>query len=144
MIDAQFSKQEIAERQLMRALKLFFEEKDYISVITLAGASEGILGPLAKADGKQSAYGSRKKAFEHVYGQFYGKPPEDKEFNELVNGVRNGLKHFTCGKPMIFDPEQEAINILDSAVKNYILLTGIENEEIMKFRNYHKSLRITF
>ena len=143
-MDAQFSKQEIAERQLTRALKLFFEDKDYISVITLAGASEEILGLLLKADGKQPTYESRKKAFEHVYGQFYGEPPGDKEFNELVNGVRNGLKHFTHGKPMTFDPEQEAINILDSAVTNYSHLTGMENEEIMKFRNYHKSLRIKF
>lgn len=68
MMDAEFTKQEIAERQLMRALKLFFEEKDYISVIILAGASEEMLGLLLNASGQPHAYETNKKAFEHVYG----------------------------------------------------------------------------
>lgn len=144
MTDTSFAKQKIAEQQLLRALRLFFEDKDYISVITLAGASDEILGKLIEANGGCSAYTSRKNAFEDVHQYFYGEPPRTKAFNELVNGVRNGLKHFTDGEPMIFDPEQEAINILDSAVTNYVHLTSDETEEMARFKNYHKGLHIKF
>jgi hypothetical protein len=53
-----FTKLQLAEHQLERALKLFLEEKDYVCAITLAGVSEEILGKLLEKDGKEHALGA--------------------------------------------------------------------------------------
>ena len=56
------TKQQVAEHQLERALRLFLDERDYVSAITLAGASEEILGRLLAKEGKEHALGSFVKA----------------------------------------------------------------------------------
>ncbi len=51
----------IALRQLETALHLYFEGEDYYSVITLAGASEELLGKLSRKDGNDTALEAIKK-----------------------------------------------------------------------------------
>ena len=41
---------EIAKRQLERAISLFFDEQDFVSSLTLAGAAEKILGKILKLE----------------------------------------------------------------------------------------------
>jgi len=48
---------EIAQCQLEMALKIYFEDGDYISALTLAGAAEEILGKKAKESGVRNALG---------------------------------------------------------------------------------------
>ncbi len=49
-----YSKLEIAVHQLERAIKLYLDEKYYISTITLAGASEEILGKIIESAGGET------------------------------------------------------------------------------------------
>ena len=50
-----YSKQSIALAQLETALRLFSVGEDLISVITLAGAAEEILGKLVKSQGRDNS-----------------------------------------------------------------------------------------
>jgi hypothetical protein len=46
-----YTKQQLAEHQLDRAIRLLLDEKDAISAVTLAGAAEEILGKLVELQG---------------------------------------------------------------------------------------------
>ena len=52
-----YTKQQVAEHQLDRAIKLLLDEQDAISSVTLAGAAEEILGTLAEMGGERHALG---------------------------------------------------------------------------------------
>ena len=51
-----YSKLEIATQQLDTALMLYFEDKNYFSVITLAGAAEEILAVYLKLHKQPNAF----------------------------------------------------------------------------------------
>lgn len=128
----------IAEQQLERALKLFLDEKDYISSITLAGAAEDIIAKTLRDKGGKSSFESLKGVF-YVANKSTGTPDRsnkesDKVFNQIANGVRNGLKHYSAGVPLEFDPVQEASNMLDRATSDYFCLTGNETELMRRFK----------
>ncbi|MFZ5608956.1 MAG: hypothetical protein ACOY99_05025 [Pseudomonadota bacterium] len=123
-------KREIARIQLDRAIILMLDEKDYVSAITLAGASEEILGQML---GEKSTYKEFEKAFTKLHERRTGERPEKRIFNALANGVRNGLKHYQDGAPLHFDPEQEAKEIVDRAAVNYFLLTQEETPAMKRF-----------
>ena len=53
-IEETYHKSEIAKSQLTTAVKLFLNKRDLSSVITLAGASSGILDTLVRNEGKES------------------------------------------------------------------------------------------
>jgi hypothetical protein len=130
------TKLQVAEVQLERAISLFFEEKDFISSITLAGAADEIFGKLREAEGESNSYNELNKLFTFLRQSMLQDRPSGKEFNRLVNGIRNSLKHIGDGKEMEFDPEQEAVNIIDRAIENYFALTGNESELMGKFKYY--------
>ena len=130
------NKLSIAEQQLERALCLFFNDKDYISSITLSGAADEILGKIRESNGELSAYNELKKLFHFFHKNTNKETLTSNEFNELANGIRNGLKHFRDGESMDFKPEQEAVNILDRALENYFAITGKESDLMKQFKNY--------
>src|SRR5579859_5424988 len=90
----------IAEHQLDRALRLFLDDRDYVSAITLAGASEEILGKLLEKGGRKH---SLQEFVEHcvtIGHKVFGERWEEKHFRDIANHFRNGLKHITDGEPM--------------------------------------------
>ncbi len=125
-------KLEIAEHQLERSLKLFLEEKDYVCAITLAGASEEILGKLLEKSGKEHALGSFVKACVAAGKVVYNENWSHKDFADMANAFRNDLKHFTDGNPITI-PREAAIEILDRAIENFFALTGRETESMRCF-----------
>jgi hypothetical protein len=50
----EFTKKEIARRQIDTAIALFFAAEDFVSITTLAGAGEEIMGSLLRRAGKVS------------------------------------------------------------------------------------------
>jgi aryl-alcohol dehydrogenase-like predicted oxidoreductase len=58
---------EAAKNQLDRAIKLFFDEADYYSAATLAGASEEILGKMLEAQGEKNALKSLSSAIVEIH-----------------------------------------------------------------------------
>jgi len=127
------SKREIAERQIELALELFFDNKDSLGVITLAGAGEEILGKLLKRDGK-------KAMVDHICSldkKLTGNGRDVKVVNQEINGIRNALKHAN-------DPNEDEIEIdsghaeamLARAVVNYTLFFEEATPLMLKFYEY--------
>ena len=127
----------IALRQLGTALHLYFEGEDYYSVITLAGASEEILGNLSIEAGNDNALDSIKKDVSAVDKACFGEDPTEKEISFLANEMRNSLKHWSQGEPKVikFDARTEAKDMLNRAVNNYYNLTGELTPTMKKFQD---------
>jgi hypothetical protein len=132
---------QVAEHQLEKALLLFLDENDYVSAITLAGASEEILGKLLEKEGKEHAMGSfinfciaEGKAVSNVNWH-------RKDFVHMATFFRNSLKHYTNHKgededEVITIPPEAAIEILDRAINNYWSLTGRTTSSIIRFMGF--------
>lgn len=127
-----YSKLEIAEHQLDQAIRLFLEESDCISAITLAGASEEILGKLLETEGKEHSLGSFVSACIKYGKLIYGESWGSKEFVSQANYFRDGLKHITDGRP-ISVPREAVIEIIDRAIENFVSLTGRESPAMISY-----------
>ncbi len=122
----------VAEHQLERALRLFLDEKDYVCAITLAGASEEILGKLLEKAGKEHALGSFVKACVATGKVVYNENWSHKDFADMANAFRNDLKHYTDGNSITI-PREAAVEILDRAIENFFALTGRETQNMRRF-----------
>ena len=129
--------QYVAVRQLETALRLYFEQEDYYSVITLAGASEEMLGKLLKENGIENSLDSLKKASLAITKQLFGEAPTEKEVVARANDARNRLKHGSPGKPIEFDAKEEAKDMLDRAIDNYYELTSELTDTMQRFQTMH-------
>lgn len=87
----------IALEQLEIAIRLFSEEKAYFAAITLAGASEEILGKLAKHQGKENSIEALKKAACMVHEHLYGEKIEPSAVADRANYAKNKIKHVNPG-----------------------------------------------
>ncbi len=125
------SKLELAERQLEGALRLFLNDRDYVCAITLAGASEEILGKLLEREGRKHSLDELLEMFVSASRNF-GVEVDAKAFRKLANYFRDGLKHIADGAPMVISREP-AENILIRAVDNYWALTGKESALMRQF-----------
>ena len=74
----------VALRQLETALRLYFEQEDYYSVITLAGAAEEILGNLLKENGSEHELDSIKKYTAEVRDVLWPEDSESEKIEELL------------------------------------------------------------
>lgn len=122
----------VAEHQLERALRLFLDEKDYVCAITLAAASEEILGKLLEKAGKEHALGSFVKACVATGKVVYNENWSHKDFADMANAFRNDLKHYTDGNPITI-PREAAVEILDRAIENFFALTSRETQNMRRF-----------
>jgi hypothetical protein len=120
-----FSILALATHQLERALRLFLDEGDYVCAITLAGASEEILGRLLVQPDRKHALGSWVDACVMIGKEIHGEDWEPREFASMANAFRNRLKHH--GKDdgeTITVPKEAAMELLDRAIENYSRLTS--------------------
>lgn len=109
---------EIAERQLLMALRIYFEGHDYVSAITLAGAAEEILGKKLKDNGRANAikyYVSAAHDIDEAFGD--EKTDEQLYINEL-NRVKNMVKHMPVDG-LIDDFKYEAEVMIHRAITNW-------------------------
>ncbi len=122
--EATYEKLPIATSQLDTALRLFFEEEDLFSAITLAGAAEEILGQLLREAGIKNSFDELNEASARIHESLFGDQVGAKVFGERANRARNTLKHHTPGQPqaVTLDLRQEAIDLLDRAISNYWLI----------------------
>jgi hypothetical protein len=128
----ELSKLQIAEHQLDRAIQLLLDENDYVCAVTLAGASEEILGKLLELRGHKPALASFAEACVQMGRHIYKESWSKKEFVTMENYFRDGLKHITDGQPLAV-PKAAAVEIIDRAIDNYWNLTGRESKNIRRF-----------
>ncbi len=129
-----FSKLEIAEKQLDQALLLLFDHNDYICAVTLAGASEEILGKLLEENGEKHALNELIETCVAVSKQGFGEEWNEKDIVKRANHFRNGFKHYTDGNPITVNREATR-DIIDRAICNYFALTGMESKLMERFKN---------
>jgi hypothetical protein len=114
-------KVDVARMQLERAMSLFTIEEDMVSAITLAGAAEEILG-------RQVTRNARDEIADFVERRLASKGEEfdQKAFLDKLCFARNSLKHLRVGDrtDLHFDLTEEAADIIDRAVTNYVRLLG--------------------
>ena len=127
-----YTKQELAEHQLNRAIRLLLDEKDAISAITLAGAAEEILGELVKLNGGTHA---RQEFIDEciAQGSLYLKEEwKPKDFAEITNYFRNELKHYVEGSDITVTAEC-AYDIIERAAENLWRLTGRYSDQVQRY-----------
>jgi len=124
------TKRKIAETQLIRAVLLLVEENDPISALTLAGAAEEILGKMA-ARGKQRTAFDESIEFARQYWDIASanikanggtmKPFNDKKARQILNRLRNELKHNDGGKNVKVEAmfQYEAEEMILRALRNF-------------------------
>ena len=116
-------KREVARRQIDTAIDLFLDGKDYLSVVTLAGAGEEILGSLITRAGK-------KRIIDHLIDLDKKLSKGGRRFkivNQEINGFRNSLKHADDPTEDIVDvveDQEHAIAMLARALTNFYELEG--------------------
>ena len=125
----------IAEEQLETALRLYFEQRDYYSVITLAGAAEEILGKMLKHNGEENLLNSLVATTVDI-SKLDGQEVTDKEIRDYANYARNRTKHFGVDMED-FDEREEAKDLLSRAINNYFSLTRDCTESMSKFDQMH-------
>jgi hypothetical protein len=118
-----YAKQSIALAQLETALRLFRTGDELISVITLAGAAEEILGKLVRKRGQDNSLDSLKKTAAAIHERLFSERIDTSVIADRANRARNALKHLTAGgDPVSLDLREEAVDILNRAVDDYWIL----------------------
>ena len=135
------TKLEVATSQLRLSIELFMEEREHISVITLAGAAEEILGKLAASAGSTPALNRRAEGARQLHLAVWGNDPGNKVFMNLKNKTRNELKHFSSGASLAVGLERECIRMLDRAVENYRLLHKRAATFVVQYERRREMLR---
>ena len=124
---------EVAQRQLDTAIGLFFADGDPCAVITLAAASEEMLGNYV--DGVWIA-NNPNNMFCRMYGEALRRNLDFKnksEFSQrLVNVTKNALKHANSPEEqyVLFDEEETVIRLM-LALMNYQVGSGRPFSDLM-------------
>ena len=126
-----YSKFEIALHQLEQSINFYLDDKDYICAITLAGASEELLGKLLETEGKESDLTNFVNACVDFSGLLDDEKIPRKEFVAMANYHRDHLKHIKDGSDVSIG-EESARRIIDRALNNFWTLTNGKQSEIMK------------
>lgn len=125
--------EEIAEHQLITALRLWHDE-DYLSALTLAGAAEEILGKRLRLLGRTPSFDQIKNDIVTLAKQYGDADPNtEKLVADLLNQTRNELKHYSGDDSLSFDMRSDAAEMLERAIANYHFLTGTILEEAVHF-----------
>jgi len=129
-----YTKQEIAELQLDRAICIFLDEQDFISAITLAGAAEEILGELLELQGKTSALTDIVNECVNL-GNAIGHEWKTGTFKHMMNFFRNEMKHHDKGLDSMPIPAEAVYEIINRAAENLWRLTGSQSEQVQRFNS---------
>ncbi|EEZ95962.1 hypothetical protein [Legionella longbeachae] len=124
---------QLAENQLITAIKLFLTNSDKLSAITLAGAADTIFCELVNRSGKDNFTDILSKSQGGNYGADIGN-----EINDLLH--INTLKHFDEDEEEVIELEIEetAVATILKTLVNYNMLDGKNEKLIIGFRNWVK------
>jgi hypothetical protein len=131
---APLSKTEIASRQLFSAIKLYMEGGDLVSVVTLAGASDEILGKLVREEGSTSALDDAVERLCGMYEAAFGGQADRKKFVELRNHARNEFKHIASASDYSGDLARESVSMIRRAIENYKKLQLPPDDRFRQFQ----------
>ena len=133
MKNISYKKRDIAIKQLETAIRLYEEQLDPFSVITLAGAAEEILGKCVRASGKVNSLDTLEKVASEIQRIEGEQRPVKVAWR--ANYARNHSKHWdeAEGDSVSIDAWQEARDMLTRATDNYWLLDECDSPPIESF-----------
>ena len=119
------NKMDVAVAQLETALKLYFSNGCRISVTTLAGAAEEILGRYVEIKGEETALSETVRIVCLFHKKRCGMTPKHAPIKAMANFAKNSFKHMDqeLDFDITLDIEEEAIDMLNRATDNYWKLT---------------------
>lgn len=131
-----YFRKDLALAQLQTALRLYFDDEDRGSVITLAGAADEIFGKLLAASGRENSLKLLIDAVTAIQKKIFGEPADPKQIAKRANAARNSLKHWNVDDTEIvkFDLEDEARDMLNRAIDNYWALEQKLTPEMERFQ----------
>lgn len=112
---------------------LYLDGADYLSAITLAGAAEEPLGKLVEKAGGKNRLASESSAVCAIHLQLFDEPLERQDAIAVINLARNSLKHLGGGEDFDIDPKDEAYQIIDRALGNYLQLSNDISPQMQGF-----------
>ena len=135
------NKIEIAKMQLDTAINLFLSDTDFISSLTLAGASEEISGKLLERDGNDSML----KKLHAWYEETSGEEIKYAEFAQKANLARNCLKHASVKEEDELEIYRwETVQMIMRAMTNYKELTGEPSEKMKEMAAWIQENKDTY
>ena len=97
------SAEAIAEHQLLAAIRLW-QDEDYLSSLTLAGAAEEILGKRLRKIGREPSFDQMKSLIVALARQEGDTDPKlEQTVGAMLNDTRNVLKHYDGDESLSFD-----------------------------------------
>jgi hypothetical protein len=125
------SAEEIAEHQLLAAIRLW-REQDYLPSLTLAGAAEEILGKRLRKLGQEPSFNQLRDLIVAIAkSEGDDDPSLDKTVGDMLNKTRNELKHYGGDDSLTLDLRSDCLEMLERAIANYQALTGTLLTEAM-------------
>ena len=139
--------QEAAKTQLDRAIRLFLDEEDYVSCITLAGAAEGMMGEKLTKKGYDHAVASQAKGYAQLLTEEqrealrHPKKSFERSMIDDWDIVRNWLKHHRSEAEyldirMPKDCMYIAFDMVERASTNYMQLFGDITVQMQRFFDF--------
>ncbi len=118
---------------MLAAIRLW-HSGDYVSAITLAGAAEEILGKRLRTLGEEPSLDNLKKAIVELSRKLGDDNPKtDRLVVDLLNQTKNELKHYAGEEELEFDLRKDSIELLERAIANYQMLSGVIHDEMISF-----------
>ncbi|WP_139191857.1 hypothetical protein [Thiocapsa roseopersicina] len=138
MASAIHNRVELAAEQLDIALELFLNGRSDVSVLTLAGAAEEILGRSLERVAKQTTLQWEYAIIAPFEDSLMRRPLEWKVFIKEKNRVRNAAKHMPTPDEMKIeaDLKEEALRLLVRAYDNYRRLDLQPTERMEEFHRW--------
>lgn len=133
MPTSKLSAVQIAEAHLLAAIRVWHEEI-YVPAVTLAGAAEEILGKRLRKLGREPSFDNLKAAILSLARRRGDlEPGADKLIADLMNQTKNELKHYSGDEWLKFDLREDASELIDRAISNYVMLTNNALPEMASF-----------
>ena len=96
-----------------------------VCAITLAGASEEILGKLVERAGGTTSFNDTLDMLCGMHAAAFPDSPPDREaYAELRNKARNDFKHLSDSQPFTGNLDREAYSMIRRAMANHFKLGG--------------------
>jgi hypothetical protein len=128
-----FHKSEVVRLQLKTAVEIFLAKLNYSAVITLAGASSGILGPLVSRAGKETFDEYARRIYGELSGQIPKRPAYSKHITQILGIIAH--KHLAGDdtESIELDLEKLACDALIRAMADYSKLYGQSEPFVIAF-----------
>lgn len=136
-----YEKVAIAHKMLETALSLFFERKDYFSVLQIAGACDEIFGKCLKLKGVAPSLEVDVAAINSIKKSLSGFENTHKDTRDLLNKAKNSIKHMNdnVDTTVEMDPEYESEEMLERAIRNCLMLKEKSTPLMEKFWDFTES-----